>query len=38
LDHTGVIRHRDVTDAQRMESLLEAMVVAAERQLAAKKR
>jgi hypothetical protein len=38
LDHTGVIRHRDVTDTQRMESLLEALVVAAERQLAAKKR
>ena len=38
LDHTGVIRHRDVTEAEQMERLLEAMVVAAERQLAAKKK
>ena len=30
LDHEGVIRHRDVTDPQQMEAVLEEMVVAAE--------
>jgi len=31
LDHHGVIRHRDVTDEERMKTLLEGMVAAAER-------
>jgi hypothetical protein len=35
IDHTGVIRHKDVRDEQAMERVLEAMIVAAE-QAAAK--